>query len=112
MNPEIKAKWVEALRSGKYEQGRDVLRTTDNKFCCLGVLADIRNPEGWRSDPQTIGTRGGRLINGFGWRDFLPDDLLSLPDLGIDLEDQLTLVDMNDHGRSFDEIADYIERHL
>lgn len=33
-----KVKWIEALRSGKYEQGFNVLCTTDNgKYCCLGV---------------------------------------------------------------------------
>lgn len=35
-------KWVEALRSGKYEQGEYQLRTEDDKFCCLGVLCEVR----------------------------------------------------------------------
>lgn len=37
-------KWVEALRSGEYEQGRGRLRVTDNagdSFCCLGVACEI-----------------------------------------------------------------------
>lgn len=33
-------KWVEALRSGKYKQGRQYLRK-NNQYCCLGVLAEI-----------------------------------------------------------------------
>lgn len=37
---EVKQLWVDALRSGKYVQGRDFLNK-DNKFCCLGVLCDI-----------------------------------------------------------------------
>jgi len=41
MKPEIKARWVEALRSGKYEQGRGALRSDTNQFCCLGVLCDL-----------------------------------------------------------------------
>lgn len=41
MKPEIKAKWVEALRSGKYTQGREQLCTPDGKMCCLGVLTDL-----------------------------------------------------------------------
>lgn len=40
MSPELKAKWVAALRSGEYKQGREVLRNGD-QFCCLGVLCDI-----------------------------------------------------------------------
>lgn len=39
---EIKAKWLEALKSGKYKQGFSELYTeTDNSYCCIGVLAKI-----------------------------------------------------------------------
>jgi len=41
MNKRIKKKWIKALRSGKYKQGKMVLHSTDNKFCCLGVLCDL-----------------------------------------------------------------------
>ena len=41
MNPEIKAQWVAALRSGEYKQGRGQLRNTDDEYCCLGVLCDL-----------------------------------------------------------------------
>lgn len=41
MKPEIAKIWTEALRSGKYEQCTSVLRSTDNKFCCLGVLCEL-----------------------------------------------------------------------
>ncbi|WP_326565118.1 hypothetical protein VSH64_25070 [Amycolatopsis rhabdoformis] len=40
MDPEIKAKWIAALRSGEYEQGKRVLVEND-RFCCLGVLCDL-----------------------------------------------------------------------
>lgn len=42
IDPETKAEWVAALRSGKYEQGKYTLRTPDNKFCCLGVYCDMK----------------------------------------------------------------------
>jgi len=41
MNPEIKALWVNALRSGEYQQGKLLLKPTKNTFCCLGVLCDL-----------------------------------------------------------------------
>lgn len=41
MKKEIKEKWVAALRSGEYKQGKDYLKTDDNCFCCLGVLTDL-----------------------------------------------------------------------
>ncbi len=40
MNPEVKKSWVDALRSGDYEQGRGGLRIDDD-YCCLGVLCDL-----------------------------------------------------------------------
>jgi hypothetical protein len=46
MDAELKRKWVEALRSGKYEQASGKLRV-GNKFCCLGVLCDLVDPEKW-----------------------------------------------------------------
>lgn len=43
MRPEEKKRWTDALRSGKYEQGRQVLKTPEGEFCCLGVKCDIDN---------------------------------------------------------------------
>src|SRR6185369_2249558 len=50
MNAEIKAKWLEALRSGKYQQGTQFLRNK-GKYCCLGVLCDVVNPKAWVEEP-------------------------------------------------------------
>lgn len=46
MKKDIMEKWVAALRSGEYTQGRTQLRTEsiDGKtsgYCCLGVLCEI-----------------------------------------------------------------------
>lgn len=46
MNPEIREKWVAALRSGDYTQGTDVLRSQNDEYCCLGVLCDVATKEG------------------------------------------------------------------
>jgi len=41
----LKAKWVAALRSGKYKQGRGFLKAKDSEgdwtYCCLGVLCEV-----------------------------------------------------------------------
>jgi len=42
LDKEIKKAWIEALRSGKYKQGRMCLKR-DNEYCCLGVLCEINN---------------------------------------------------------------------
>lgn len=45
MNPEIRARWTAALRSGEYQQGLEALRQVDEdgdyEFCCLGVLCEL-----------------------------------------------------------------------
>jgi hypothetical protein len=46
MKKNIKRRWIHALISGKYLQGRNSLKTYDPKsrrsrFCCLGVLCDL-----------------------------------------------------------------------
>ena len=51
MNNEVKIKWLEALRSGDYDQGQGGLKSGDNKFCCLGILCDIflkEHNENWQ----------------------------------------------------------------
>jgi len=47
MNEQIKKEWCEALRSDEYLQGINQLKCR-NKYCCLGVLADlfIKSEEG------------------------------------------------------------------
>lgn len=39
-------KWVAALRSGKYKQGRGALKK-DGKYCCLGVACEISGLNKW-----------------------------------------------------------------
>lgn len=50
LKPEVKAKWLEALRSGRYQQGRSYLHTAspdgEDRFCCLGVLCDLAANDG------------------------------------------------------------------
>ena len=42
LNPEIKEKWIAALRSGEYPQHRGAIYNSDRTaFCCLGVLHRI-----------------------------------------------------------------------
>lgn len=49
MKDELILRWLEALESGKYEQGFGRLRSR-NKFCPLGVLADIYDDTRWYND--------------------------------------------------------------
>ncbi len=109
MDKALKALWVEALRSGKYKQGKGQLRNSRNQFCCLGVLADQICPTAWAKNSE------GQQ-EWFGAHAYFP-----APDLrGLEHDVQKTLAEMNDGAaedgtqprKSFEEIADYIEKHL
>lgn len=109
MNKEIKAKWIEALRSGKYKQGTHWLRLQDT-YCCLGVLCDLVDSSGWESN--TIGTTHVYAREGYthNYSKILPENIGQELDIPPEISDQLS--NMNDDGHTFKEIADYIEARL
>lgn len=101
---------ADALRSGKYKQGRKCLRE-DDKFCCLGVAMDIFSDEEWRIESRNRYAKGE-----FGyWLSPEVKEKLGFPnDVGfcaIEEEwDKLdSLANFNDAGYSFEQIADIIE---
>lgn len=49
MKQEIKTRWCEALRSGKYKQATGTLKNEYGAFCCLGVLCEV-----FREDNPTV----------------------------------------------------------
>lgn len=102
MDAKIKAKWVAALRSGDYKQTTNKLRSSQG-FCCLGVLCDIIDPTGWKQYTQVNGVMQFR-----NEIDHLPVSVVE--EVGEFL--QSPLIRMNDSGKPFDQIADYIEKNL
>jgi len=102
MNKDIKAKWLAALRSGKYKQGKGELieELIDGPaHCCLGVLCDIVDP-----------------TNAYDWagQQLLPDEVINEADTGSDNPKVgvKSLSEMNDAGMPFNELADLIGKHL
>jgi hypothetical protein len=105
IEPKIKTKWIEALRSGKYVQCKGKL--TDNSgYCCLGVLAHIQNANfiDYFEDLETVELHGGE------------EGYSTEYDFSADLSDPIcvTLANMNDgrdgsESRSFDHIAEYLQ---
>lgn len=113
MKAELRASWTAALRSGEYEQGQGLLRYTDTaadvKFhCCLGVLCDITPGVGWQEGRDTGGDRPV-LANGesIGYATLSEPEDFGLPS---DIADELA--GLNDGGKSFSDIADYIEKNV
>lgn len=94
---EIKKQWVEALRSGKYSQTSGRLRRQDG-FCCLGVLCDLMDTTKWIENP----------LNNWTYGEF---ESKNYDMLRGDLPITQKLINMNDTGKTFDQIADYIEEN-
>lgn len=104
MDPALKAKWVTALRSGEYEQGQSRLRTLEGSFCCLGVLCEVAGVQISDGGNSVVGIEDGM------------DDYQPIYDLIGNSAIAAQLWRMNDGnnvgGKTFPEIADFIERHL
>jgi len=109
MDQNIKEQWVEALRSGKYEQGRCWLRHKD-KFCCLGVLCDL-HAQATNCDWEEYNNIGNYLDSD----EVLPGKVVKWA--GLDSEDPFInkerVSSYNDDRRlDFDQMSDLIESNL
>ena len=119
MNPEIKTQWVTALRSGDYQQGHGILRSSLTegsvpKFCCLGVLCEIAVKANVIPEAQydgfyyTYGTRDDKRSA------YLPAVVMEWA--GLDNENPICgtdrLANLNDNDNTFEQIADAIEVNL
>jgi len=97
MDKQLKAKWVKALRSGKYKQVREHLYR-DGGYCCIGVFLAC-NYGKRQQEVYRVGYTAAESIIG-----------------GANCDN---LVEMNDgrgkfigNAQSFEQIADYIEANL
>lgn len=118
LKEEWKKKWLEALRSGKYKQGKGVLQNDKGEFCCLGVLCDLMPEEvgKWATscfgDAVFVKERPDANIVSVS---LLPCNVRALVFDGVNgLKggSLSSLMDMNDRGVPFKVIADYIEKNF
>lgn len=112
MNPDVKTKWIVALRSGEYKQCSNGLRRNSDglSYCCLGVLCDLHAKETgntWTEDNVYLGRVG-----------FLPEEVKKWAGLD-DSNPEVTLgftpdslSSLNDTHHRFPEIAQLIEQSL
>jgi len=127
MTPVTKQAWIDALRSGEFNQCTGALgkldpESGDINYCCLGVLARLAGA-GHRFTPLE---GDGILVFDFGdgsedsgiiplsVRNTIVSDLplgQLIMESGPHREDELmrTLSSWNDRGATFNEIADYLE---
>ncbi len=100
MKKDIKALWLQMLRSGNYRQTREVLKEVSNtgrtKYCCLGVLTRIPCLPNHDFD-EDIGRLSRKELQTSGLTDKAMDQLIYL----------------NDHKKlPFSKIANWIEVNL
>lgn len=109
MNPEIKARWVERLRSGKIRQGKRRLGSTNGYRCCLGVLCDIAVEDGVIGEPEAVDV----YLKYAGEEAQLPSAVHAWAGLNLLAGEEEDLIQLNDVEQwSFTHIADYIEENL
>ena len=112
MNPQIKQKWLNALRSGEYQQTKGFLRKEDG-FCCLGVLCDLYGKE---NNAEWNLANNGHNYEFQDKESHLPSSVIEWA--GVEDSNPYiiggigTLSGLNDKGFTFNEIADLIENHL
>jgi hypothetical protein len=115
LDPEFKTKWVAALRSGEYTQGRHVMyNVTDDSLCCLavaGLLCGLSKDEmngvqilNIEHDAKTNELALAQKAIPLGYPSVLIRNGSGCP--------AVILAEKNDGGKSFLEIADYIEANL
>lgn len=101
----LKAKWIEALRSGDYEQARGTLYDGEG-YCCLGVLCKVA---GLTINSDGDGIVGMPIGEHEAYRPIY--DLVG----GIDRSHSLSMRNdgLDDYPKhSFDEMASFIERNF
>lgn len=114
-------KWIEALRSGEFQQTRLILRDTHG-YCCLGVLTELYRTE----TKQGIWVKEKKLfqfltVDGESYESILPLEVkkcINIPQSSgkVDLphlKDRngciTSLAHLKDQGFTFNQIADIIE---
>jgi|688.fasta_scaffold608381_2 hypothetical protein len=121
MNIAIAERWVEALRSGKYTQGKNLLKQKYESgqiaYCCLGVLCELYmhdhpdnpfQPALQLEMPKADSDNGDRYV--FGSDCEIPPAAIQKW-AGIYRPSCVELAEFNDSGESFDELADRISEY-
>jgi hypothetical protein len=115
MNPEIRAQWCAALRSGEYVQGKEALYDGEG-FCCLGVLCALAVKIQVIAEPDYDGPEDEMLWRYDGRADYLPDSVKRWAGLAEENPAVMTATGreplgiLNDEGAlTFAEIADLID---
>lgn len=142
MKKSVAEKWIAALRSKKYRQGQKLLKFKSprgvTRHCCLGVLCEIyqkeRRAKGMKTLPAASFKPDGKYDDGVPagsricefdtfyatlpsrvvkWAGMVSDEgVFETPEILPDSTSGESLVQLNDGGFNFEEIADAIEARV
>lgn len=119
MDKVMKRRWLKALRNDKYKQTTGTLcrgEGENREYCCLGVLCDLyKTTELGKKARAKWVENGDTDLIGFRLSSTVFTRMPSVSirkNLGLLSKEADTLADMNDCGKSFKQIANYIEKHL
>lgn len=108
-NNDFIKRWIRWLRETDFEQTDGELRE-DDSFCCLGIACHystkMKRKKRFEADKihyQFTETNDEH----YG---YLPADFRRW--VGLTYDEELELMEMNDEGKSFDEIADWLEENV
>lgn len=94
----FKAKWLKALKSGKYKKGKDRLKDAEGGFCCLGVACAMTG------------------MSHFGDKQVISEFYRKVPKIlrGCANDNAIVewLVFLNDNNNTFEPVINYIEENL
>lgn len=133
LKDDVKVRFLAALRSGDFEQGKGALRR-DNKYCCLGVLCELSPVEPYREEENSryyfdgdssalpssvqqwalVDPAGDMASSALAF-DVTDDDLEYLAEtfgFTSSVCERISAMAMNDSGIPFTVIADFVERYL
>lgn len=123
MHAEIAELWTTELRSGRFTQGWNALRSSQDEYCCLGVLCEIAVREGvipaamqpYRLRDYVYGVSSGDWHRNDRSNSVLPHVVMEWAGIstgvGI-LANGSMLTTINDDGTSFADIADIIDANV
>jgi hypothetical protein len=121
MKKSVAKKWSKALRSGEFKQATCALHNPgEDSYCCLGVLCVLagkdkaylrRRDHSKKVDTNHLpGPSVYKDFAGMKSADGCIDSFVALSDKRWRLV-RTTLAEMNDSGKSFKQIANFIDKH-
>jgi hypothetical protein len=107
MDQELKTAWIKALRSKTYAAKPGLLKTSNDEYSCIGVLADLLVQEGKASWGESYARTHGLIV-----LRYKGEQSGSLPYELLDQLSQFKIRKLENDGATFSQLADWIEANL